>query len=78
MTTVEVLYRIATPPSEAMAAALGQLHDVYGIRQIRLKASKLLIEYDATRLNEPTVAGLVRRSGLEIAREENTVQAEAV
>jgi hypothetical protein len=61
-----------------MAAALGQLHDVYGIRQIRLKASKLLIEYDATRLNEPTVAGLVRRSGLEIAREENTVQAEAV
>jgi hypothetical protein len=75
MTTVEVHYRIVAPASETAAVALGQLHDVYGIRQIRRAADQLVIEYDATRLNEATVAGLVAQTGLRIAREENLAEA---
>lgn len=67
MTTVEVCYRVIVPPGEAAAAALGQLHNVYGIRQIRFNQDQLLVEYDATRLNEATVANLVARAGLRVS-----------
>ena len=71
MTTVEILYRYSTPPTEAVALALANIHDVYGIRrmQIDAKACTLLVEYDATRLNAASVTNLVRCTGLQIAEE---------
>jgi hypothetical protein len=69
MTTVEILYRYATPPTEQVALALAHARDVYGIRQLSFDraASTLRIEYDATRLNAAAVTKLVREAGLEIA-----------
>lgn len=48
--------------------ALGRVREVYGIRGLTFDetAQTVRIEYDATRLTEPTVHGLLRRSGLDI------------
>ena len=71
MTTVEILYRYATPPTEQVALALARARDVYGIRHLSFDhgARTLRIEYDATRLGAATVTKLVREAGLEIAEE---------
>ncbi len=71
MTTVEILFRYATPPTEAVTFALANTRDVYGVRRLSFDraARTLRVEYDATRLNAATVTHLVRRAGLEIAEE---------
>ncbi|MGD0730540.1 MAG: hypothetical protein ABR956_04695 [Terracidiphilus sp.] len=68
MTTVEILYHYATPPTEAVTLALASTKDVYGIRRLTFDraAHTLRVEYDATRLNEASVTQLVRQAGLEI------------
>ena len=71
MTTVEILYRYTTPPTESMTFALAGARDVYGIRRIAIDTGQrtLRVEFDATRLNAATVTKLVRTTGLEIAEE---------
>ena len=72
MTTVEVIFRYAAPPTEAVTFALAAVREVYGIRQLSFDrpASTLRVEYDATRLNPAAVANLVRQAGLEIEDEQ--------
>jgi len=71
MTTVEIVYRYAAPPTEQVALALACVRDVYGIRHLSFDgaARTLRVEFDATRLNPATVTKLVRLTGLEIAEE---------
>jgi hypothetical protein len=71
MTTVEILYRYAAQPGEAVLFALSAAREVYGVRQLTFDhvAQTVRVEYDATRLNAATVTALVRRAGLDIAEE---------
>jgi hypothetical protein len=71
MTTVEILYRYATQPTDSVATALAGVRDVYGIRRLGIdsQARTLRIEFDSTRLNTAAVTKLVRLTGLEIAEE---------
>ena len=71
MTPVEILFRTAAPPTDAVAFALANTREVYGIRQLTFDrtASTLRVEYDATRLNAATVVKLLRQTGLEIETE---------
>ncbi len=71
MTTVEVLFRYAQHPTETAMIALGNLHEVYGIRRIVVDAAgqTIRVEYDATRLTEPVVQQLLRRTGIDIVEE---------
>jgi hypothetical protein len=71
MTNVDILFRYATQPTEAVLFALGAARDVYGIRKLAFdrEAKTVRVEYDATRLNAGMVTGLLRRSGLEIVEE---------
>jgi hypothetical protein len=71
MTTVEILYRYSTPPTEAAVFALASTKDVYGIRRLSFDqaARTLRVEYDATRLTPAAVTSLVRQAGLEIDAE---------
>jgi len=71
MTNVDILFRYATQPSEDVLIALAGAREVYGIRQLKFdrEAKTLLVEYDATRLTGATVAGLVRRAGLDVVEE---------
>jgi hypothetical protein len=68
MTTVEIHFRIAVPPSETVTTALADIREVYGIRSLNFDraARTLRVSYDATRLNAATVGKLVRQAGLEI------------
>ncbi|HVU47573.1 MAG TPA: hypothetical protein VHD85_15685 [Terracidiphilus sp.] len=71
MTTVEILYRLAAPPTEKLALALARTRDVYGIRHLALdrQALTLRVEFDATRLNAASVTKLVTQAGVQIAEE---------
>lgn len=71
MTTVEVLYRYATPLTEQAAVALARTRDVYGIRRLVLDsaAHTLRVEFDATRLNSPAVAKLLSAAGVDLLEE---------
>ena len=71
MTTVDVVFRYGTPPTEAVTFALANTREVYGIRRLTFdqNARTVAVEYDATRLNASVVAQLVRRAGLQIIEE---------
>ncbi len=68
MTQLEVRYRYATPPGESEMRALDAVREVYGIRRITFDEKEHIIklEFDASRLKEPVVAGLLRRAGLDL------------
>jgi hypothetical protein len=71
MTTVEILFRYAAPPTEQVALALARARDVYGIRGLALDrtAQTVRVEFDATRLTPAVVANLLSSSGLQLAEE---------
>jgi TolB-like protein len=68
MTQLDVMYRYGAAPTEAATSALGRVREVYGIRRVTFDeaAKTVRIEYDATRLTEPIVHQLLRRSGLDV------------
>ena len=68
MTQLDVMYRYGASPNEAAMMALGRIREVYGIRRVEFSEAEktVLVEYDATRLTEPIVHQLLRRSGLDV------------
>ena len=68
MTQLDVMYRYDGAPAEAVMMALGRVREVYGIRRMEFNAAEktVRIEYDATRLTEPVVHQLLRRTGLDL------------
>ena len=68
MTQLEVVYRYVNPPTETEMRALDNVREVYGIRKISFdqKANTVRVEFDASRLKEPVVAGLLRKAGMEL------------
>jgi hypothetical protein len=71
MTQLDVMYRYGGAPTETAMRALGRVREVYGIRRMTINEAEktVRIEYDATRLTEPIVHQLLRRSGLEIVEQ---------
>jgi len=68
MTAVEVVYKYEVKPTEIVMRALDNVREVYGIRRIRFDEAErsIRVEYDATRLNEQTVASLLRGCGMNL------------
>ena len=68
MTQLDVLYRYGVPPTEAAALAIARTREVYGVRRVVFDEAEktVLVEYDATRLNEAMIHQLLRRAGLDI------------
>ena len=68
MTNVEISYKYGMSPDEAMMRGIDNIREVYGIRRLSLdeQARSVKVEYDATRLNPATIAGLLRRAGLDV------------
>ena len=66
MTQLEVRYRYVPPLGEPEMRAVDAVRDVYGIRRIAFdeKDRVVHVEFDASRLKEPVVAGLLRRAGI--------------
>jgi hypothetical protein len=68
MTQLDVMYRYGAAPSEAAMMAMARVREVYGIRHLQFdeREKTVRVEYDATRLSEPIVHQLLRRSGLDV------------
>ena len=68
MTQLDVMYRYDRPPSEATGMALNKVREVYGIRSLLVNEAErtVRLEFDASRLTEAVVHGLLRRTGLEL------------
>ncbi len=68
MTQLDVMYQYGAAPTEAAMRALAQVRKVYGIRHVAVNETEktVRVEYDATRLTEPIVHQLLRRSGLDV------------
>ena len=62
------MYQYGAAPTEAAMMALAQVRKVYGIRHVQVNETEktVRVEYDATRLTEPIVHQLLRRSGLDV------------
>jgi len=77
MTSVEIQFRYAAPPTETVTRALANTREVYGIHRLTFDsaARTLRVEYDATRLNAAAVAKLIRQAGLEIVSEPPSITA---
>ena len=68
MTQLELAYRYGSAPSEAEMRAIDSVREVYGVRRITFdeKVKVIRVEFDASRLKEPVVAGLLRRAGVDL------------
>jgi hypothetical protein len=68
MTQLEVAYRYDGVRSENTMRALAGMREVYGVRRITFdeKGRTVRVEFDASRLKEPVIAGLLREAGLDI------------
>ena len=69
MTAMDVTYRYTGGLNPDQIRALARLSDVYGIRKLEVDEERaaIAIEYDATRMDEPRVQGLVRACAVNIA-----------
>lgn len=68
MTAVEVVFSYGTVPTETVMRAVDDVREVYGIRLIRFNEADrtVRVEFDATRLNDDSVASLLRNAGLDL------------
>ena len=68
MTSVDILYHYATPPTQQISLALAAACKVYVIRRFTFDraAQTLAVEYDATRLTAAAVTRLILQAGLQV------------
>lgn len=68
MTAVDVYFPYGQTPSEMEMRAVDGVREVYGIRRVTFdeKQRTVRVEYDASRLTESVVLGLLRRAGIDV------------
>ena len=68
MTLLDMVFKYGTPPGEREMIALNNAREVYGVRKIKFeeKEHAIRVEYDATRLNDGEIAGILRRAGIDL------------
>jgi hypothetical protein len=68
MTQLDVAYRYVGSVGEPEMRALDSMREVYGVRRITLNEKDRIVrvEFDASRLKEPVIAGLLRQAGVDI------------
>ncbi len=78
MTQLDVMYLYGEGPGESAMRALGQIRKVYGVRVVELREAEktIRVEYDATRLSEPTIRELLRRAGIDVLEQVSLIPAQ--
>ena len=68
MTQLEVVYRYGATPTESSMRAIDNLREVYGIRRVKFTTNEqtVRVEFDASRLKEANIAGLLKRAGIDL------------
>ena len=70
MTKVDIHYDLVRPLTDSDAGGVADVHSWYGIMRVRVapEMKALDVEYDASRLSEKDVEGVLLRFGLPIQR----------
>lgn len=70
MTKVEVEYLLEFPVNDETMEAISRSHSIYGLRRVRLTPSmdRLVVTYDASRMQLPDVERALHESGLAVMR----------
>lgn len=65
---LDVVFRYGMPPGEKEMLALNNAWEVYGVRKIKFdeKDRTIRVEYDATRLSDGEIAGILLRAGIDL------------
>jgi hypothetical protein len=68
MTQLDVAYHYDGTLAEKTMRAVAGMREVYGVRRITFneKERTVRVEFDASRLKEPVIAGLLRGAGVDI------------
>jgi len=71
MTKVQIAFHLSEPLNERQMARISDLHSVYGILRVQVEPSgdRIIVEYDATRLNPKEVEALLAGAGIPLAEE---------
>jgi hypothetical protein len=74
MTQLEVAYRYGAALSESGLRAVDGVREVYGIRRVGFDEKQRIVkvEFDASRLTEPSIANLLRGAGLDLREKLST------
>jgi len=70
VTKVDIQYDLARPLTETDAGSIADVHSWYGIVRVRVAPDvrSVGVEYDASRLSEKDVEGVLLRFGIPIQR----------
>jgi len=70
VTKVDIQYDLARPLTDADSAGIADVHSWYGIVRVRVApdVKSVGVEYDASRLSEKDVEGVLLRFGIPIQR----------
>ena len=68
MTYLDVVFNYGALPGENELRAIDTMRDVYGIRSVQFdhKRRTVRVEFDASRMNQDTVAKLLRNAGIDV------------
>jgi hypothetical protein len=68
MTIVDVAFRYGKQPGPEELRAIDALREVYGVRRVSFNEKELTVrvEFDASRMKEDTIAGLLRLAGIDL------------
>jgi hypothetical protein len=68
MTSLDAVFRYGRQPRAEELRAVDSLREVYGIRSVKFneKEQTVRVDFDASRMKEDTVAGLLRRAGVDL------------
>jgi hypothetical protein len=68
MTAIEIAFKYGKKPGPAELRALDAVREVYGIRKLWFNDAEnvVRVEYDRSRLNDDSVASLLRQAGIDI------------
>ena len=68
MTAIEIAFRYGKKVGAAELRALDSVREVYGIRRLWFTETEnvIRVEYDRSRLNDDSVASLLRQAGLDL------------
>lgn len=68
MTYLDVAYRYGLTPGEREMRAIDGMREVYGVLRVRFdeKEKTVRVQFDASRMNEDSVARLLRLAGIDV------------
>jgi hypothetical protein len=68
MTYLDVVFNYGAAPGEKELRAIDTMREVYGVRRVQFneKERSVRVEFDASRIKQGDVAGLLRRAGVDV------------